>query len=219
LIEFLTEVFKLLLAAATVFMIGHTLLKERNNLRFAWSVWKRFRPIMVLECLTAIVLLAIVYLPLSYVPLLDFGWTNLLFGDSGNMWLKPISDASDSSIRGVRIMVPLFFVAFMIAIPFLAWYEEKMFRHGHTEWNAIVKQSIKFGLIHCVVGVPISAGLAIIVPGLFYGMKYKRAYELNIQKMKHQLACDEALMICTAYHSLYNTIVVGMILLGSILAI
>jgi len=59
----------------------------------------------------------------------------------------------------------------------------KMFCEGYDEWGSIIKQLIKFGLVHCFVGVPLVAGIAFIILGFFYGYKYKRAFDHNTETL------------------------------------
>ncbi len=113
------------------------------------------------------------------VPGMKYGWINLFFGGGGNMLVKPITDGSQSTSISIRLMVPLFFFALMLVFPFLARSEERSFRKGYDEWGSIIKQSVKFGLVYCLVGVPLAAGIALIITGFFYGYKYKRAFDRN----------------------------------------
>jgi hypothetical protein len=116
-------------------------------------------------------------------------------------------------------MVPLFFVALAFVLPFLARSEERSFRKGHDEWGSIAKQSVKFGLVHCLFGVPIAAGIALIISGLFYGFKYKRAFDRNVEVMGYWQAEDEAVMVSTTHHTMYNMIVVGLLLFVALAAV
>lgn len=130
------------------------------------------------------------------------------------MFVKPITDGSQSTHVSIRLMVPLFFFALMLVLPFLARSEERSFRKGYDEWGPIIKQSVKFGLAHCLVGVPLAAGIALIIPGLFYGYKYKRAFDRNTEAFGYERAEDEAVMVSTTYHTMHNMVVVVLLLVA-----
>lgn len=218
--EILFTIGKFLLVLLAVTSVAVTLISERRNYQFVWSVWRQFRIKMFLECLGVIMLTIMAAIALWQVPGLNYGWINLLFGgESGNMLVRPIQEGSESANILVRLMVPAFFIALVFVLPFLAQTEERIFRQGCDDWVSIAKQSVKFGLVHCLVGVPLGAGIALIIPGLFYGLKYKCAFNRNIHVMDYRQAEDEAVMVSTVYHTMYNMILVSLLLLGAIMAI
>ena len=210
------EILLVLLAVAGVAL---PLITERRNYDFVWSVWRRFRIKIFFECLGIVTLTIAVAVALWQVPGLNYGWINLVFGESGNMLIRPIQEGSDSTNVLVRLMVPMFFVVLAFVLPFLARSEERSFRKGHNEWSSIAKQSIKFGLVHCLVGVPLAVGIAFIISGLFYGLKYKRAFDRSVNTIGYWRAEEEAVMVSTTYHTMYNMIVVGPLLLVALMAI
>lgn len=218
--EILLTIGKVLLVLLAVASVALPLITERHNYGFVWSVWRRFRIKMFFECLGIVTLTIAVAIALWHVPGLNYGWIGLFFGgEGGNMLVKPIMDGSESTNIMVRLMVPLFFVALAFVLPFLARSEERSFRKEYNEWDSIVKQSIKFGLVHCLVGVPLAAGIALIVPGFFYGYKYKRAFDRNTETLGYRRAEDEAVMVSTTYHTMYNMIVVTLLLLVALAAV
>ena len=218
--EILLTIGKTILVMLAVASVALPLVSERRNYQFVWSVWRRFRITMFLECLGVVILTIVAVVMLAQVPGLKYGWLSLFFGgESGNMLVKPIIDGSKSTSISIRLMVPVFFIALAFVLPFLAQSEEKSFRKGYDDWGSITKQSIKFGLVHCFVGVPVAAGIALIVPGLFYGLKYKRAFNRNKYTMGYWRAEEEAVMVSTTYHTMYNMIVVGILLLVALVAI
>lgn len=217
--EILLTIGKAVLVLLAVASVALPLISERRNYEFVWAVWRRFRVKVFFECLGVITLTIVAVVALAQVPGLKYGWINLFFNGGGNMLIKPVQEGSDSASVLVRLMVPLFFVALAFALPFLARSEERSFRKGHDEWSSIVKQSIKFGLVHCLVGIPLAAGIALIVPGLFFGFKYKRAFDRNVDTMGYGRAEDEAVMVSTTYHTMYDTILVAILLLVALVAI
>ena len=181
--EILLTIGKVLLILLAVAGVVLPLIAERRNYEFVWSVWRRFRIKMFFECLGIVTLTIAAVVALRQVPGLNYGWINLFFGGEGNMLIKPIAEGSHSTHISIRLLVPIFFIALAFVLPFLARSEERSFRKGHDDWGSITKQSVKFGLIHCLVGVPLAAGIALIIPGLFYGLKYKRAFDRNVDTL------------------------------------
>lgn len=210
---------KLLLVLLAVNEVALTLISERKNYDFIWSIWRRFNIKMFLNSLLMVALTVFAYFIFSQIPGLDFGWLNIFFKEGGNILLKPIQEGSHSSSIFVRALVPVFFSALIFVLPFFAKAEETIFRKGQNDWKSIVENSFAFGLIHCFFGIPLAAGIALILPGLYLGFKYKEAFDRNIKTMKQWKAEKEAMLQSTAHHTLYNTIVVGLLLIMSIMAI
>ncbi len=50
--------------------------------------------------------------------------------------------------------------------------EEKWFRLGTQNWFEGLYMSLFFGIVHCLVGIPIAAGLAITFAGLWFTHQY-----------------------------------------------
>lgn len=66
----------------------------------------------------------------------------------------------------------VFLVLVLINVPYFARFEEEMFREGLTSWEIGIWVSIGFGLAHCLVGVPIGAGLGISIAGIWFTHQY-----------------------------------------------
>jgi len=198
----------------------YVLKTERDNLGFAKQVWKKFRVGMFFQCTLLLALTIVVaVLLVTYVPGLKYGWMHLFVSNGGNALMAPVADASSSDYLLLRLVPVAFCLAFLVAIPFLAKMEEEMFREGHTEWKSIWWQSTKFGLIHCLVGIPIGFGIALIMSGLFYAYHYKRAFEKNIDMMGYRMAEEEAVMVSTTYHAMYNSILITLLLVISVILV
>ncbi len=217
--EILLTVSKATFVLLAVVGIAISLIEQRHNYEFIWSVWKRFRVKMFFEVLGVITLTIALTVALWQVPGFKYGWTNFFFDRSSNALIGPIFEGSQSTSILVRLMVPLFFIALMFVLPFLARDEERIFRKRHDEWGSIIKQSIKFGLVHCLVGIPLAGGFALIISGFFYGYKYKRAFDRNIEAMGYRRAENEAVMVSTTYHTMYNMILVAILLLVTLAAV
>lgn len=183
---------------------------HRNEGRFFWTIWKRVRPLMVLESMVVVIAVSVSAITMYiYIPYLKWGWTNLFFKGGGNILLSPALESVDSSHGWVKYLVLAFLALFVLVTPFLTKTEEEMFRKGHYEIKDVMKKSVAFGLIHLTVGIPIAAALAIIGAGFFFGWKYRKAFLRLTQKgMYYREAEEEAVLVSTTYHTLYNTFVV-----------
>ena len=218
--ETLVIIGKILLFSFAVGNIALTLRAERTNFGFAKQVWRRFRIGMFIQCFLLFVLTVIIgILLVTSIPGMQYGWLNLFIPGGGNAVIAPVTDASSSDYLLLRLVPVVFCLAFLFAIPFLAKYEEESFRKGHTDWKSIWWQSTKFGLVHCFVGIPIGAGVALIVPGLFYAYCYKRTFEKTIDAHGRLAAEEEAVMVSTAYHSMYNSIIITVLLIVSVMQV
>lgn len=121
-------------------------------------------------------------------------------------WLKycaaPEAEESGSNVNLSPMKLPLIGPAFIVLvalnIPVLARIEEHMFRDGTLGWYDGIPISIFFGLIHCLVGVPIAAGLALGVAGLWFQHQYLVG---GVERS-------------TLFHASHNLIIMSIILIG-----
>lgn len=132
--------------------------------------------------------------------------------------VKPFLEGSKSNNLFVRLLVPLYFAILAYILPFLALVEENIFRKGKNDWISILKWSSYFGMAHCIFGLGLAYGMALTIPGLFFGFKYKRAYDKLIISNDSEEAERLATLTSTVYHTLYNLIIVAIIFIVSILA-
>ncbi len=100
---------------------------------------------------------------------LQFSWLTLLSTPEEKVHGTNLIVAAGSSI-------PYFGVIFLgllfLNLPGMARAEEEMFREGTKSWKDGVPRSLAFGLMHCIVGVPVAAGLALMIPGLWFTREY-----------------------------------------------
>jgi hypothetical protein len=97
---------------------------------------------------------------------------------------------------GLRIpwFVYLFLPLLMLNVPRFARAEEEMFRDGVRGWKAGVWSCLKFGLMHCIVGIPVAFGLALAIPGAWFLAHYWKG----------------GLRRSTAVHAVYNWVILLM---------
>lgn len=186
---------------------------EDNRLAFLRSVWQRFTVLRFLASLGTFVVTLVTAIALSQIPGLSRGWASLIFGGTGgNIFLEPVTDGSGSTSVLIRLAVPVFLLTLLVVLPFLAKIEEEMFRKGGNDWRSIAKRSVVFGLVHCLVGVPLAAGIALILSGLFYGCVYKTAYDRCLREGADPSDAEkEGVMASTVAHTLYNLVAVLML--------
>lgn len=207
---------KVLLVAVSLATVALTLYEERRRLGFTWLVWRRFTILAFVEvCLVLITTIFTYFVLQSYLPVLTWGWMSLFVKNGGNVIIAPIFEGQRSSWIAVRLLVPVFFVAMLAIVPAMAKREEDWFRKGHHTWRTIWRQSLKFGFIHCIVGVPLGIGLVLSGVGLFYAWKYHSTYLRCMSTMSGEQAEEEALLTSTMYHSLYNTVVVVVVIVAT----
>lgn len=215
--EVLTTIGKFLLVSLAIVGVIVPLIAERRNYDFVRHVWSGFSLKLFFQSLTVLLTVAIVSVALMhFVPFLRYGLLSVFYEGAGNASITPILEGSRSSHLLVRILPVFFFLAFLFVIPFLSQAEENGFRKGHEDWFSITKQSVKFGLVHLIVGIPLAVGLALTVSGLFFGYVYKTTYDRRTSQLGHVQAQDEAVLASTIAHSMYNTIVVSILLIGII---
>lgn len=220
--EWLGTIGKWALVVFAVTNVAMAVYENRRKSSFIWSIWKRIRPLMVIECvLLVIAIIAFAITASEYIPFLGWGWTNIFFKGGGNILLAPVIEIQNSTpvtataihtISMKQCLVLAFLLLFILAAPFLTKSEEDSFRKGHWRWQEISKKSVIFGLIHLTVGIPLSSAFALIGAGFFLGWKYRRAYiKLTKQGMDWWQAEEEAVLVSTTYHTVYNTLIVALL--------
>src|SRR3990167_3852803 len=203
------------------------LLPIKPKLRFTLNTWKKFRIKMFFEIIGLIIITLVVFGFLYlFVPYLKYGWLNLFIKEGGTIAITPVIEESKSPNFIIRIIPPVFFIIFLLAIPPLAKLEEEIYRKGFIKWKDISIQSVKFGLVHMIMGVPLAAAIALIISGLFYGYKYRHVFISSNKQFSDKpffeakmMSEDKAIVVSTTYHALYNSILISGLLALSIILI
>lgn len=222
-----TTILSIFLAVIAVANVGAIFYFERHRLGFSWDIYSRIRWHMLPMTILTIIVTIATAIALYRIPWLQYGWASLIYGGKGNnVLIGPMLEASRSSFEWVRLLPIVFLVALFVVVPFMAHVEEQLFREDVTEWRRIIPRSLVFGMMHCLVGIPLAAGLALSIAGLYFGWRYKQAYEARVAKIgrvhwEHALdgisaARTEAVLVSTTYHALWNGLLVWIMLLGSI---
>ena len=211
------EIGKYALVMFALANVAFALAKHGRDLSFAKLIYRKCTVGVFAECIAVVMLtLGTVVLLFTYVPGMWWGWLHLFTEQGGNALISPVFETSESSFSIIRLIPILFLAGLFIVMPYIVKIEEEIFREGHYDWTSITKQSVKFGLVHCIVGVPISAGVALIIPGFFYASKYRAAYRKHRKINNDQTARQHALIHSTVYHTAYNTVIVMILLMCSL---
>lgn len=189
-------------------------LNNYRRWRFAIEVWKGFRPMRLLRVTGLISLILAVAAGIGWAfPLLSNGWASLI-GHQGNIILIPLTSGIESggeqaarSFESLGVLKPpptliSGGILLLLAIPFIAEYEEIAFRKGREQWPKLIGQALIFGPLHIIAGIPMAAGIALILPGLWYGYRYRLAV------MAPGGDVDSAILEATREHAALNTVVV-----------
>lgn len=210
-----------LVIALMVVCVVRALWRLRKHHAFVVDVWKGFTLRGFLEVVVVISGVFAIATPLESLPGFDRGWISLAFGGSSqNMLLLPFREAVASPHLLIRASGFVFFALIVYLIPFIAGIEESFFRKGYVRWPEIIRQSIKFGLVHCLAGVPLASGIALILPGLYFGWVYRRTYLQAFREVGYEVdlaeavndAEVEAVMASTTMHTLYDVVVLAWVL-------
>ncbi len=165
--------------------------------------------LMVIGVMTSVVTLAYIGLP----KFMTWSWISML-GDgsadapSGNIIAAPFKSGSVLIITGFWFLLSL-------ALPYLAKGEEQTFRSFVFGTKSRIVTSIKFGLVHMVVGVPLFVALVLAVVGYIFSIFYVNAFYKAI-KDNAENADEVAVNVSTSVHAKYNFLTIT---LGSLLAI
>lgn len=120
-------------------------------------------------------------------------------------WLMLFGKSEGSNVVTAPFRVPYvawaFWIAFVILVPKLAYNEEKQYRSGHQTPATVAKRSLRFGLVHWFVGVPLSFCLALSLGGVWFAYQAKRG---GVRR-------------ATAYHAMHNWLI--LIVVGVMLAL
>lgn len=120
-------------------------------------------------------------------PILQFGWLFSLVQSRDNtpdtemQQEIPYENIITISLYG---FIFLALIVFMLLIPRYAYNEEVMFRKRYifSSRKTQVIQSIKFGLTHLIMGIPIAAALALSVAGYIFMITARNTTYRNMEQ-------------------------------------
>jgi len=166
--------------------------------------WRHVWPVPLV--LTVVVIVALLLL---LIPGLSWGWWTAIGGE-GN----PVTGTTDqTSGTPLEWIVPLAFVTVLLpAIPLFALAEERAFRQGAERWTFRRRafKCAEFGLAHALIGIPIGVALALSCGGAYFMAVYLRGW-------RHTGDQREAVLESARAHSVYNTFIIGIVLITVVL--
>jgi hypothetical protein len=174
----------------------------KNKIDYLWAF------LLVMFVFVAIGVLASIGMP----KFMTWSWISML-GDganapSGNIMAAPFKSGSVLVIAGFWFLLSL-------ALPYLAKGEEEAFRSMVFGTKKRIITSIKFGLVHMIVGVPLFVALILAVVGYIFSIFYVKAFN-KAAKVDPNSADKVAVLASTSVHAKYNFLIIT---LGSLLAI
>lgn len=232
-----------IMASKIVFLAliaGAVALTIRNSYGFFWQhtalVVKQFRWRMYFELMGLFVhVIPIGIILWATIPFMKWGWLSLFYEHGGNMGIRPLTDLGQSESRILASVGIVGIIVLALVMPHLTFFEERAFRKGHYTWRSIIRQSIKFGFVHMIVGVPLFGAIMISCVGFYFATVYRKIYRetkriLTIQpnfKFEYPVASEEseededskdapeeiaqgiAILESTAYHTMWNWILLS----------
>jgi hypothetical protein len=175
----------------------------KNKIDYLWAF------LLVMFVFVAIGVLASIGMP----KFMTWSWISML-GDGGanapscNIMAAPFKSGSVLVITGFWFLLSL-------ALPYLAKGEEEAFRSMVFGTKKRIITSIKFGLVHMIVGVPLFVALILAVVGYIFSIFYVKTFN-KAAKVDPHSADKVAVLASTSVHAKYNFLIIT---LGSLLAI
>lgn len=113
------------------------------------------------------------------------------------------------------VFIPPLWLLFILVLPAWAEMEEKIFRRGADTWGRMVVNSLGFGFVHLIMGIPIFVGLVLSVTGFLFACRYRYVYRQHVKKFGDEQAAQEAgVAASTADHAIYNAIAISLMTLS-----
>jgi len=106
-----------------------------------------------------------------------WGWLTFLQNHSTDTVTSTFTVAAHPGVgNAVLLLAVTFIILLSLVMPFLARQEEKLFRVGIVTWRGMAWNSLKFGMMHCLLGIPLIFGLALCYPGFVFAIQYRNAH-------------------------------------------
>lgn len=173
----ITKILQWVVAAAVIYFTVaggvHTI--KKHGFKKLSRDYERLRLIdFLLGFVVAWTTITIIVFLMRNIEFLGWGWWSLL-GGTGN----PMFGGHKDLPKPLSIPLQFFLVLLVFAtMPPVVRWEEKKFRLGAQKRSFLknLKISFYFGMIHCVCGVPLGAGLGLTFVGLYYTAMYLWTY-------------------------------------------
>lgn len=130
----------------------------------------------------------------AWPKVMEWSWLSLL--------ASPSSHETGTNLNLAGAQIPYFGILFLallfVNLPRLARYEEEEFREGTRDWRHAIPRSLGFGLAHCFVGVPLGAGFALAIPGLWFTLQYFKG-GVSRSTLYHSVSNMIVLLVVTVF--------------------
>jgi len=199
-------------------VIGSALYNSYKDFRKDSSVLKNAYVKNKIDYLWAFLLVMFVFVTVGVFAsiglpkFMTWSWISMLGSGadapSGNIMAAPFKSGSVLVITGFWFLLSL-------ALPYLAKGEEEAFRSMIFGTKNRIITSIKFGLVHMIVGVPLFVALILAVVGYIFSIFYVKTFN-KAAKVDPHSADKVAVLASTSVHAKYNFLIIT---LGSLLAI
>jgi hypothetical protein len=199
-------------------VIGSALYSSYKDFRKDSSLLKMAYLTRPMDYLWAFLLVMFVFVTVGVLAsiglpkFMTWSWISMLGSGadapSGNIMAAPFKSGSVLVIIGFWFLLTL-------ALPYLAKSEEETFRSLIFGTKKRIITSIKFGLVHMIVGVPLFIALILAVVGYIFSIFYVRAFK-KAAKVDPYSADKVSILASTSVHAKYNFLIIT---LGSVLAI
>jgi hypothetical protein len=176
------------LSTVWVMMLTASMVKTAiDNFQYNIAYFANIKLIFIAQNSIVVVMVICAYASLAKIhPLFGWGLASLLkTKNKGNILVMPMN---------IKYFGIIFGGVLLLNLPKYAMMEEEMFRQGTNGWAEALAMSVVFGLVHCLVGVPVGVGLALSVAGTWFNYQYfQGGVELSAQ-----------------HHFTYNLIIFGL---------
>lgn len=185
-----------------------------QNLKdYLWSF------IMVICVLSFIVVISTIGIP----NFLKFSWPSLLDSGGSNLIVSPMTSSSGlfNTPHWITITCSLvIYLVLSLCLPYLAKSEEDIFRSCAFSKKERFINSLKFGFVHMIVGVPIYVAMILCVIGWIFSQKYVNTFKKNYdfdEPERFENANETAVMSATSLHAKYNLWILTIAILSFLL--
>lgn len=204
------SIWTILINALVVLAIGKEIFDNRADIISRKSVLflaycKRLNHyVWAFMIILLVIVLSVGIINIGVPKFMLWSWVSIFTDDSGtNVVSMPLKS-------GTVYTITLFWAALSIALPYLAKTEEEIFRQNKNTHSQRIFNSIKFGLMHMTVGVPLLLCLILSLVGYVFSIFYMIEYN---KSKSYELALEAS----TSIHSKYNFILISILALAGIL--
>ena len=173
-------------------IVGLIYALRQKNVRDHWRFFGHIRPVIVLQNLGILTVTVVVAAILKKAcPFLDRSLLYrlpILGGHSINLIVLPLY---------IRFLAIGYAILLTLTLPWMAYDEEMQFRNGTRDWFHACILSLRFGLAHYIMGIPLYIAVALSINGLWLTRQYFKG------------GVDRS----TTYHLTYNLNILSLLLL------